>query len=181
MNKKNKMNFEFDKKDYHSFLQDHSQDSSSASDSLILDHVKAQLNPKVSTVYIKLLFTQAVVGISTLLFCPQFSLSLTNQHDLFHFFHRNLGHQICMAICGIIFIGTGSLVAASLLRRNELKLINNNLILFTVSITAIAVTSFLFVGAQVYLDALAFWYLGAVLSSCLFFKVGAKLRLKPAY
>ena len=54
----------------------------------ILSFVQSDLNPSHKIVFTKLLAIQGFIGFLTLLFCPQFNLSLTNNFELFHYFHH---------------------------------------------------------------------------------------------
>ena len=48
--------------------------------------IHKELTPSHSLIFGKVLASHAIIGLSTMLFCPQFGLSLTNQFDLFHYY-----------------------------------------------------------------------------------------------
>lgn len=150
-------------KDFQEFLvsDGHSPPKQLSDD--ILYFVHRDLNPSHRLVFIKLLLIQTVVGIVTMLFCPQFELSLTNNYDLFHFFHRQFGRTICMAICGGIFMGSGAVAAAFILKGPELRKISRTPLLYYFSISSIFLLGFLLLGANVYVEISAAWIVGACL------------------
>ena len=90
--------------DYESFIAHESLDVPSHLDESILSTVKKDLNPSPSLVLSKMGIIQAVTAVISLTFCPQFSYSLTNNHEVFHYFHHQFGAEICMIICGTIFL-----------------------------------------------------------------------------
>ena len=133
----------------------------------ILSFVGKDLCPTHKIVFFKLLSIHAFIGAVTLLFCPQFNLSFTNNHKLFHYFHHTFGSSICMLICGSIFLGSGAIFAVSILREVELKLIRANKYFYYLTLTSIALTTFLVFGAEIYLKMSFLWVIGAITSSLL--------------
>ena len=142
----------------------------------ILDYVKNDLNPSHKIVFGKLLGIQAFIGFFTLIFCPQFNLSLTNNYELFHYFHHNFGESICMAVCGSIFIGSGALLAAYILKASEIRKIKHSRFLYYFSITSIILTTFLLLGADVYLKFAMFWFIGAYTGGLVLFEINRVIR-----
>lgn len=138
----------------------------------ILSHVKRDLDPGNITVVSKLFGVQGLIGLLTMLFCPQFSLSLTNNHELYHFFHYTFGESACMAICGSIFIGTGAIFASLILKPGEIRKISQSKYLYYFSVCSLSVLVFMFLGVEIYLKLTAFWLLGAFLSGLVFFEIG---------
>ena len=111
-----------------------------------------------------------------MLFCPQFSFSLTNNYDAFHYFHHTFGAQICMLICGTIFLGTGAIFASYLLSEGEFNKVKASPFLYYTALSIIAVSIFMLFGAEVYFSLLIFWFIGATLSGALLFKVNGLIR-----
>jgi len=147
-------------------------------DRSILNFVKDDLDPAHKMVFAKLLAIQAFIGFLTLLFCPQFNLSLTNNYELFHYFHHNFGIYICSAICGSIFIGSGTIFASYLLTPYEIKKIKDSEFLYYFALSLIAVSLFIFLGTNVYLGIVISWMLGAIIGGVLLFEVNRSIRLK---
>lgn len=140
--------------------------------------IQSDLNPSHKVVFSKLLGIQAFIGFLTLIFCPQFNLSLTNNFDLFHYFHHTFGENICMAICGSIFIGSGALFAAYLLKPSEVKKVRESKFLYYTSLSIIALSSFFLLGSEIYLVLTAYWLVGSILSGSIIFEINGFIRRK---
>jgi len=78
---KNKIDSDFEK-----FNNTETQNYHLKSDDIILSFVKNDLEPQHKTIVLKILIVQTFIGMITLLFCPQFNFSLTNNFEVFHFF-----------------------------------------------------------------------------------------------
>lgn len=145
-------------------------------DQKILSFVKKDLEASHPQVFFKIIIVQGFIGALTMIFCPQFDMSLTNNYELFHFFHRNFGHTICMLICGTIFMGSGAIFAALLFKAPERKLILASKFYYAMALSGLAVGTFYFLGANIYINALSFWLVGALSSQIILFTLGAKLK-----
>lgn len=163
------------KNDFSDFVKNNSVTTPQHLSDSILSHVKNELEPDHKIVFFKLFSIQAFVGVFSLLFCPQFELSLTNNYDLFHYFHYTFGEQICMMICGSIFLGSGALVASFLLNEFEIKRIANSKFLYSFSITSIALLTLFTIGTASFSSLLLFWLLGAIGSQFLIIYASEKL------
>lgn len=147
----------------------------------VLNIVKDDIEPRSAIVFSKLLAIQTLVGFLTLTLCPQFSLSLTNKHELFHYFHYKFGESICMMICGSIFIGTGAIVAAYVLKKSEVQKIRSSTFLYYFTITSIALASFTMIGTEIYLRLASLWFLGALIAGMSMFELNFRLRKMVFY
>lgn len=162
--------------DFQNFLKTDHQMVNSELDQRILGIVAKELNPSHQKVFFKLISIQAFIGTLTLLFCPQFQLSLTNNYELFHYFHHRFGENICMMICGSIFLGSGSIFATYLLNRVEIQKIQQSTILYHLSMSIIFLSVFLLIGTGAYLVLNIFWLLGASISGILLFEMNRKIK-----
>jgi hypothetical protein len=165
-------------KDYQTFLNQTQDRVPTHLYQTIDDLVRRDLLPRHPLVFAKLLAIQAFIGTLTLFFCPQFSLSLTNRHDIFHFFHHNFGEWGCMVACGFLFVGSGALFASILLKKAETHLIVQSKYLYYLAISGIAVLGFLLLGAEVYLDLAMAWMVGGILSGATLVNLGEFARRK---
>jgi hypothetical protein len=165
-----------DKNDFQAFMNSQGLSPSEKLNDKILNFVKADLDPSHKMVFLKLLGIQAFIGFLTLTFCPQFKLSLTNKHDLFHYFHHNFGESICMIICGSIFIGSGALFAAYLLKSNEIKKIRESRLLYYTSISIVALSVFFLLGSDIYLKLTFFWFSGSTIGGIIMFETNRFIR-----
>lgn len=142
----------------------------------VLSYVEKELNPSKASVFLKLITVQFIVGILTMVFCPQYKLSFTHNYDLFHYFHHTFGAQVCMIICGSIFVGSGAMIAAQILNMNEIKVIRTNKPLFYIAISSIFASAFTFISTDTYLTLVPFWLLGSSLSGILLFEGSVRIR-----
>jgi len=168
-------------KDYQDFLSSKGSQPSKYLDNRILGFIHEDLNPNSKIVFSKLVTIQLLIGALTLLFCPQFNLSLTNNHELFHYFHHNFGEYICMIICGSIFMGTGAVFASTILSINEIKLIRSKEFLFYPTLSILILPMFLIFGAEMYLNLTLFWLIGTTISGVIFIEAGFRIKKSLAF
>ena len=162
--------------DYQNFLLEKSELPPQDLDQKVFQTIEKDLNPQASTVLLKMGFIQIVMGIISLTFCPQFSYSLTNNHDVFHYFHHQFGAEVCMIICGTIFLLPGTLMACFLLSSQEIKLIRSTWYLELFAITAISLTSFFLLGVEFYIKSVFFWLIGAIGTSIILIEAQSYFR-----
>lgn len=111
-----------------------------------------------------------------MLACPQFQMSLTNNYEVFHYFHYRYGEAVCMMICGSIFLGSGAMVASVAMNKGEVRMIRKVKTFSFFSLASISLLSFLLLGAEIYLSAAFFWLLGGGISGTIFFESGLIIR-----
>ena len=165
-------------KDFNDFQNSNSKKSPNLLDEKILNSVYTQLEPSHASVFAKLFTIQALIGSLTLLFCQQFSLSLTGNDQLFQFFHRTLGHYGCMTMCGVLFVGAGAIVASYILTLDEIRKIRESKFLYYFSLSSLVVLVFFLAGAKVYVDIALLWLLGAMLGGISLFELNRAIRFK---
>lgn len=160
------------KNDFNDFISPKaSQETTPEIDQKVLSFIKSELDPESKTVFMKLVLVQAFIGLTTMLFCPQFNFSLTNNYDLFHYFHKTFGHQVCMIICGCIFLGSGAIFAASILKEGEIRKIQQSKWLAYPALSILTIGIFMLAGAKIYLNLVAFWMIGAIGGGLIFFEL----------
>ena len=167
-------------KDYEDFLNPGKKETPKSLSGNILSTIQKEMNPNHKIIFFKLLTIQAFIGFTTLLFCPQFNYSLTNNYELFHYFHRTFGEYGCMSICGIIFIGSGAIFSSYILNFSEIKAIHQHNFLYYFSLSGLGALTFLLFGADVYLDIAFFWILGGLIGGILLFEINRLARIKYA-
>jgi hypothetical protein len=144
-------------------------------DDKVIKYIHNELNPNYLKVLLKLIMIQAFIGTITMIFCPQFSYSLTNNYDIFHYFHMNFGAQVCMLLCGCIFVGSGALFASTILTKAEIKKIKKHKYLYYTCLSIIFLSLFILIGAKVYLNLVVYWILGATFGGSCSFELGRQL------
>lgn len=172
------MNDNIFNKDFQSFLSEKDTCPPEKIRNFIYSFIKKDLHPSIKTIFAKLFTIQAFMGIVTLSFCPQFSFSLTNNNQLFHFLHNTFGLYICVSICAALFMGLGAVISAQLLTHTELKIIRSSKFLYYLMISLLTVVSFFLIGAEVYLDIASFWLIGALLGGIFMLELSVLFRLK---
>lgn len=159
------------KKDFLDFSKNNESSPPKKLDHSILAFIDKELSPNHKLVFLKLIMIQGFVGIVSLAFCPQFNLSLTNNYEVFHYFHHTFGELICMILCGSIFVGSGAIFAAYILKESEIKKIKSSEFLYFFSLTSLALCIFLFIGAEVYFKLASVWAIGAIFSGVILFEL----------
>lgn len=142
----------------------------------ILRQVKAELQPAATLIFTKLLVVQAVMGVMTLLFCPQFELSLTSDAELFHYFHYTYGASICALVCGAIFVAPGAVCAAYLLKPVEVQKVRHAGLCYHLVVAGLILFVFFLCGADVLNQLALFWLTAAALTATLLFDLNLWLR-----
>ncbi len=169
------------KSDYEDFLSSMPMKPPEKLSSNVLEYIHKSMNPSHTFVFTKLLLIQIFIGVLTMTFCPQFKLSITNNHELFHFFHDTFGYQICMMLCGGIFLGSGAVAAGLILNSYELQKIYRSKVQYYFALCSIFIGVFMGIGVEVYLEVLSFWIIGAFLVGLLSFVVSMKAKLMIRY
>ena len=165
-----------DEKDFQDFIITKGVNPSEKLSNKIRSYVKNDLNPSHKIVFSKLLGIQTLIGLLTMTFCPQFSLSLTNQFELFHYFHHQFGENICVAICGSIFIGSGAIFAVYLLKASEVRKIKESILQYYASISTIALLNFFLLGPETYLTLALYWLIGSTIGGLVMFETNRFIR-----
>lgn len=166
--------------DFQDFLQE-TKNTPKKLNQAVLEMVHKDLNPEHKVVFFKLTMIQGFIGLITLLFCPQFNFSITNNYDLFHYFHTTFGHAACMVLCGSIFLGSGAIFASYILSQGEINKIKESRFLYYLGLSIVAVSSFMLLGADIYLNLLSYWLIGAIGSGVLIFELNRLIRKNLIY
>lgn len=141
----------------------------------ILSRVHSDLNPPVLKVFLKLSLIHAVVGATTLLFCPQFGVNLLGGMGLMTLFMK-WGEQACMLGCGAVFMGTSLLVASFVLRAEEVRVIRKTELLQVAALGLLSFGVFLCAGLVAVFGLSFFWLLGSLIGGLVTLEAGWALR-----
>ncbi len=142
----------------------------------VLKMVRDDLQPSFKIVISKLIVTQLILGFITLLFCPQFNLSLTSNLGLFHYLHNSFGSNVCMVMCGGIFMGFGAFFVSSVLSESEIKLIRSKSLILYLALSIFVLPIFMIFGADIYKELTYFWVVGATFCGFFMFDLGLKVK-----
>lgn len=122
------------------------------------------LNPNATTVFGKLLAIHSVVGFLSLAFCHQFELNpFRTAHSLDNWFMSLVGHNVCMVICGIVFLGFSVLAAGYFLSLEETRALRRTGFPQIFALGALSLGLFATVGAELALAIASLWLLGALI------------------
>lgn len=141
----------------------------------ILARVHSDLNPAAWKIFGKVSIIHAVVGGVTLLFCPQFGVSVFGGMGLMALFMR-FGEFACMMGCGAVFLGASTLVAATVLRPEEIRVFRRSELIQVSGLAAISMAALICFGADVVFPLGLAWILGSVLGGLLTLELGWALR-----
>ncbi|MDT8317079.1 MAG: hypothetical protein RQ824_03675 [bacterium] len=143
----------------------------------VQDEVGRNLTPPIWKILLKFGLIQFAVSFMTLLFCPQFELDLgLIKHDDAHS-KVLLGEAGYMALCGVIFLGSGSLLASMLLRVEELRALKKTEYLYLFLASAVALMIFRQLGSPAIQASYAAWFSGAFGGSAAAFEIIKRLKL----
>jgi hypothetical protein len=138
-----------------------------------------ELNPSPWFVFSKLALLHAFFGTLTLLFCPQFGISLFGGMGLMGLF-MEYGEKACMVGCGALFLGSSALAASLLLKPGEVAVLKKKEILQISTLGLLSLGVFICTGSEVVFEMLFFWLLGSVLGGIATFELGWRIRTKIA-
>lgn len=157
--------------DFSDFMEAKPDPVPSSLEQRTLQMVSRALNPSPVAVFFKAGLIQIVVGFISLLFCPQFGLSLTGIHGIMHFMMQ-FGERACMFGCGTLFAGSSLLFSSVLLTSDEVRTLRKHEILQVTLLSLLALGSFLCLGAEIFETVTLLWLAGSVLGGIGFLELG---------
>ncbi len=162
-------------KEFQEFMATSEIEPSKKVSKVIQEHVYRELNPSSAYVFGKLALVHLVVGTITLLFCPQFGLSLTSHMGLMHWLMQ-FGSAVCMFGCGVFFLGTSALVASFVLRPEEIKIIRKTQFWQFALLAIVSMGIFLTLGPQAFETLAILWVAGSILGALASMEIGWLVR-----
>lgn len=162
-------------KDFQEFLAVDALEAPSALSNKILSTVSDLLNPSPFMVFGKLSLIHFIVGFMTLLFCPQFGLSLTSSMGLMHYLMQ-FGKEVGMLGCGAFFIGTSLFAAAMILKPEEINVLRRGKLIQLASLSTLSFGAFIAFGAEIVIGLGLIWVLGAILGGAASLEIGNWFR-----
>lgn len=176
---KDKFSIEDWNKEYQYLLSSEPISPSANLTSDIRKTIRDDLNPAVWRVFGKLFAIHFISGAITLFFCPQLGVNLHGKNGMLLNFFSNLGEFGCNLACGALFLGGTGLVAALLLRSQEVRAIKRTRALQWAFLAFFSLGIFLAVREEE--TAISFglattWLLGALSGGIFTFQMGSLLR-----
>lgn len=129
----------------------------------ILKRIQTSLNPSWHSIFLKLFGIHVVTGTLSLAICSQFDMNPFNSGFSLTEYFMKFGHSACNVLCGIIFVGGSFLVAASLLRAEELRVLRKNALIQSFGLSLLSLGVFWFLASNMEFGLSLLWLLGAVL------------------
>jgi hypothetical protein len=163
------------KTDFEDFMAGEEISPSKELDRTILSYVHRKMNPTGLQIFQKLTLIQLVTGMATLLFCPQFGISLTGSTGLMGVLMK-YGDNVCIAGCGALFLSSSALASILLLRPEELRVLKRNQLLQFPVLALTTLGIFICLGAPVISTLGISWFMGSMLGGFLTFGVAQKLK-----
>lgn len=145
--------------------------------SALLSRVLSDLRPSNFRVALKLALVLLFSAPANLFICPQFNLSFTHPSTFLREYFMAFGHTGCMAACGALFVGSTMLLAAMLLRPEEVRAVRASMLLQVMFVSLFSVGGFVCLGADMFLSAALVWLIAALVAGILSVELGWKLRL----
>lgn len=149
-------------KDFESFLESgHAQ-----LDATVLDTLKKEIFPSLSSVAVKLGLIHLVSSVLTLMACPQFGLRLFFEgHGLMHYFMK-AGSVACFGFCGAFYLGTTFWIAKLFLGEFEWAVLKKNSVLSLGALSLLSLGVFAMInGHELTFEVGFVWLLGAIVSA----------------
>ena len=163
--------------DYRAFVAGGDEYILPSSNDAVLCYIRSDLRRRHRQIFVKFLAVQAVMGLLTLLFCPQFDLSLISDVELLHYFHHRYGASICALLCGAIFTAPGAVYAAYMFTHDEVQTIKTAGSRSHLAIAALALLVFYVCGADVFSYTTLLWFVAAGMVATLLFGFSLMVRV----
>lgn len=141
----------------------------------ILTAVRKDLDPSPLLVFGHLTMIHFVVGALTLLACPQFGINILPGMGLMAIF-MDLGELGCMVACGVVFLGTSSLITALILRPEEVRVLRSHRVLQLAVLTTLSLGVFICLGTGIIFSMGLAWIGGSILGGLITLEAGWQIR-----
>lgn len=162
--------------DFFDFITSKQVMPSASLDAKVISMIENSLAPSRRYVFAKLTLVEAILGITTLYFCPQFGLSINGNNDFFHNLHTQINFYSFYIICGLLFVSLGSAVSALLLTKEEKSQIKKSKYLYYIFFAVTAYLVFYLLASEALLTAALPWILGAILGNILIFGLVSEIK-----
>ena len=153
-----------DKLDFEDFVNGESSHVPGHVKQRTLSAVQGLLNPKSEIIFFKILGIYLVIGFLSLSVCHQFGINpFQTEWSLDRWLMSFGGHQICMLICGILFVGSSLLVAGYFLTLEEVRVLKRHQLLHILTLGLISIGLFAAFGAELILSIGIIWLVGGII------------------
>lgn len=166
-------------KDFEEFMSTDAAAVPAEATEKVVSQVHDLMNPNIITVFLKILVWHLAAGYMSLAICHQFDMNPFNtQYSLDNWFMSFTSHEVCMVLCGGLFVSVGLMFAGYFLSIEEVIALKKNVVLQTLSLGLLSLGLFLAFGANLVLSFSAFWLLGVIVGGV--FSTLAIFRMRAA-
>lgn len=141
----------------------------------ILTEIHGRLHPKLSHVILKLFSVHLMTAVITMSVCPQFGMKLfklpVNLMNSFMVF----GMPACYFLCGVFFTATSIMMAAIVLKRDEIRALKFNKILAAAALILSSIGFFGIMSPNFFLEFSMLWLIGAITGVVMTLEVSARI------
>ena len=142
----------------------------------VLESVRASLHPGAWSVFAKLSLIHFFTAAATLSVCPQFGVRILGEGLGLMRHFMIFGAYGCMVACGSFFLGTSLLVAALVLRAEELRVLRSHRLLQLAALASLSLGALIMLDAEILLGFAAAWLAGTVMAGAAVVEIGWRLR-----
>jgi len=141
----------------------------------ILNNIHERLHPNKGQLIAKLFFVHLLTAVITLSVCPQFGIKLFKLPiNLMHSF-MVFGMPLCNFLCGLFFTATSMMVAALVLKRDEIRFLKHQKIMTSLCLILSSIGFFGIMNPNLFLELSLLWLLGALTGIILTLEVSSRI------
>ena len=163
-------------KEYQEFVETPKSAVPAEISSKILSQINKDLNPSAGIVFAKLFGIHAGVGTLSLAICDQFGMTPFHTGFSLSNYFMKFGHNVCLFICGFLFVSLSVLMARLILSQEEFNVLGKNSKVQIPSLSVFSLLVFWTLGAEMFFNLSLLWLLGANLGGML-----PTLLLRPGW
>ncbi len=154
--------------EYHAFMADDATVTPREVTHKVFATMEKLIHPSAQLVFVKILGFHLAVGFLSLSVCHQFGMNpFGTDSSLDTWFMAMWGHNVCMIVCGVLFLGLSLLAAGYFLSIEEVRAFKRTEFLQTLALGLCSLLIFAIFGAELALTVAGLWLLGALLGGFL--------------
>lgn len=141
----------------------------------ILSDIHGRLHPKLSHLILKLFGVHLATAIITLSVCPQLGFKILNLPiNLMHTF-MVFGMPACYFLCGLFFTATSTMMAAIVLRRDDIRALKFHKTLAASALILSSIGFFGIMNPNFFLEFSLLWLIGAITGVVMTLEVSSRI------
>jgi hypothetical protein len=141
----------------------------------ILSNIHGRLHPKLSHLILKLFSVHLATALITLSVCPQLGFKILNLPiNLMHAF-MVFGMPACYFLCGLFFTATSTIMAAIVLRRDDIRALRFHKTLAASALILSSIGFFGIMNPNFFLEFSLLWLIGAITGVVMTLEVSSRI------